>query len=195
MTQTLHRNSTSFTREGGILHDDLGAHFTRSLTLAIQAEQIARWGQASRWVFPNANNSGPDDGRVFCDRVFEPALIAAGINRVVETKETKEVRAGRGRRTIEKVKRQVERSFRWKDLRHTFASWLRRKGADLDVIAELLGHRPNSPMTARYAHLTADIKHAAVRRLTGLVPALADTTTDHPTDRAPHPDNPTTTIH
>jgi len=32
MTQTLHRNSTSFTREGEILRDDLGARFTRSLT-------------------------------------------------------------------------------------------------------------------------------------------------------------------
>src|SRR5438309_1325995 len=32
MTETLDRNSTSFTREGGILHDDSGALFTRSLT-------------------------------------------------------------------------------------------------------------------------------------------------------------------
>ncbi len=162
---------------------------------AIQEEQIARWGQRSRWVFPNAENSGPSDGRDFCDRVFQRALVRAGINTVCETTETKQVRAGRGWRSVQKRSRRVERTFRWKDLRHTFASWLRRRGAELDVIGALLGHRPNSPMTTRYAHLSTDIKHAAVRGLAGLIPTLPEMTTDRDTDRAPRDEAPTTTIH
>src|SRR5205823_5520883 len=81
-----------------------------------------------------------------------------------------------GFRTVEKIHRRVEGSFRWKDLRHTFASWLRRKGEGLDVIGELLGHARNSQMTRRYAHIGADMKHAAVRALAGLVPAMTTVT-------------------
>jgi integrase len=42
--------------------------------------------------------------------------------------------------------------FHWHDLRHTFASRLRQKGAKLEDIAEALGHK-TLMMTKRYAHL------------------------------------------
>ena len=42
--------------------------------------------------------------------------------------------------------------FHFHDQRHTFASYLRQMGIDLDTIGELLGHADNR-MTRRYAHL------------------------------------------
>jgi integrase len=56
------------------------------------------------------------------------------------------------------------RNFRWHDLRHTFASRLRMKGAPLEDIADLLGHK-SLTMTRRYAHLGSNSLHAAVSLL------------------------------
>lgn len=51
--------------------------------------------------------------------------------------------------------------FRIHDLRHTFASRVKRAGADLYVVQRLLGH--SSPlMTQRYSHLQPDDLRAAV---------------------------------
>ena len=90
----------------------------------------------SEWVFPNADNTVPLDGREFDRLVFRPALKRAGI-----------------------------RDFRWKDLRHTFATRLRMQaGEDLATIRDLLGHT-TSRMTERYAHATAAHHLAAVQHL------------------------------
>jgi integrase len=64
------------------------------------------------------------------------------------------------------------KNFRWHDLRHTFASRLRMKGAPLEDIADLLGHK-SLTMTRRYAHLGPNKLHAVVSLL-----APSDTTSD-----------------
>jgi site-specific recombinase XerD len=64
------------------------------------------------------------------------------------------------------------KNFRWHDLRHTFASRLRMKGAPLEDIADLLGHK-SLTMTRRYAHLGPNRLHEVVSLL-----KATDTTSD-----------------
>jgi integrase len=56
--------------------------------------------------------------------------------------------------------------FRFHDLRHTAASWMRMKGADIHTVALLLGHK-DLRMAARYQHLSPEFLGAAVARLDG----------------------------
>jgi integrase len=56
------------------------------------------------------------------------------------------------------------KNFRWHDLRYTFASRLRMKGAPLEDIADPLGHK-SLTMTRRYAHLGPNKLHAVVSLL------------------------------
>ncbi|HSV05053.1 MAG TPA: tyrosine-type recombinase/integrase, partial [Candidatus Binatus sp.] len=100
----------------------------------------------SEWVFPNAADTGPLDGRADDRLVFRPALKRAGI-----------------------------RGLRWKDLRHTFATRLRMNGADTGTIRDLLAHTSDR-MTMRYAHASADHLHAAVERISrGVSPRVSPT--------------------
>ena len=64
------------------------------------------------------------------------------------------------------------KNFHWHDLRHTFASRLRMKGAPLEDIADLLGHK-SLTMTRRYAHLGPNRLHEVVSLL-----KATDTTSD-----------------
>src|SRR5262245_174335 len=135
----------------------------------------------SPWVFPNADGTGPLDGDEFDRRVFQPALVRAGINKVIETQETRQVRAGTGVRTVEAVRRQLVRTFRWKDLRHTFASRLRMSGVELATLRELLEHATQRT-PERYAHITPGHLHDAVQRIsrTGTRTGTGDRVDDEP---------------
>jgi len=64
--------------------------------------------------------------------------------------------------------------IRLHDLRHTFATWLRQRGTELDVIASQLGHR-DLRMTKRYARIAAEQVRSAVAGLDALLlPAEAE---------------------
>lgn len=54
--------------------------------------------------------------------------------------------------------------FRFHDCRHTAASWLRMKGADIHTVAQLLGHK-DLRMAARYQHLSPAYLSDAVKGL------------------------------
>jgi len=54
--------------------------------------------------------------------------------------------------------------FRFHDLRHSAASWLRMQGADIHTVALLLGHK-DLRMAARYQHLSPAFLLEAVSRL------------------------------
>jgi integrase len=54
--------------------------------------------------------------------------------------------------------------FRFHDLRHTAASWLRMQGADIHTVAQLLGHK-DLRMASRYQHLSSSYLSNAVSGL------------------------------
>lgn len=54
--------------------------------------------------------------------------------------------------------------FRFHDLRHTAASWLRMAGADIHTVAQILGHK-DLRMAIRYQHLSPAFLAEAVGRL------------------------------
>jgi len=59
-------------------------------------------------------------------------------------------------------------------LRHTFASWLVKKGTPLYTVAELMGHT-NLEMTRRYSHLAPDTLRKEALKLQGQLDAKTQT--------------------
>jgi integrase len=63
-----------------------------------------------------------------------------------------------------KLQAGIPASFRFHDLRHTVASWLKMSGADDYTVMEILGHS-DFAMMKRYAHLTPEHKRKAIGTL------------------------------
>jgi integrase len=118
---------------------------------ALDILQAAPSRLKSPYVFASATGETPLDARNFYHRVFQPALRVARIE-----------------------------NFRWHDLRHTFASRLVMRGADIRSVQELMGHKTLT-MTLRYSHLSSAHRIAAVR--------LLDAPAGGPTGTKPAPDH------
>jgi len=58
----------------------------------------------------------------------------------------------------------IDPSFRFHDLRHTTASWLKMAGVDDYTVMEILGHSDHT-MMKRYAHLSPEHKKTAINTL------------------------------
>jgi integrase len=58
----------------------------------------------------------------------------------------------------------IEKTFRWHDLRHTWASWHVQRGTPLEELMEL-GSWSSYEMVLRYAHLAADHLRSAAGRI------------------------------
>lgn len=69
--------------------------------------------------------------------------------------------------------------FRFHDLRHTAASWLRMSGADIHTVAQLLGHK-DLRMAARYQHLSPAFLANAVSKLDAVFSGIASIGDDLP---------------
>lgn len=61
--------------------------------------------------------------------------------------------------------------FRFHDLRHTNASWLRMTGTDIHTLAVMLGHK-DIRMTMRYSHLSGDFLAGNAKQLDGVFSSL-----------------------
>lgn len=60
--------------------------------------------------------------------------------------------------------------FRWHDLRHTFATWMRQQGVALEVVQRALGHA-DLATTERYAHVVDTEVQEAMRQVPSVIPS------------------------
>jgi integrase len=121
----------------------------------------------SRLMLPQTKNG---DGRiVYLNELAQQALSAVPVPR--DAKPTDRIFQGESI-TPENVSLSFLRAcrsakihdFRFHDLRHTAASWMRMKGADIHTVAVLLGHK-DLRMAARYQHLSPAHLSDAVKLL------------------------------
>jgi integrase len=136
----------------------------RSEVLGLRWLDIDRKGE--RILLPQTKNG--DSRTVWlnalaCD-VIDSVKAGAPTDRVFASNITPENVSLAFLRACRKIK---VADFRLHDLRHTAASWLRMSGADLQDVADLLGHR-DLRMTRRYSHLSPAHLSAAVKRLDGV---------------------------
>jgi integrase len=118
----------------------------------------------ARILLPQTKNG---DGRiVYLNKSAQAILMSLPFNE--ETKPTDKLFAAAPEQVSVAFRRvctdlSIE-DFRFHDLRHTAASWLRMQGADIHTVAQLLGHK-DLRMAARYQHLSPAFLAEAVGRL------------------------------
>lgn len=140
----------------------LSTGMRRGEILGLRTVDVDRRGE--RILLPQTKNG---EGRiVYLNKL---ALQVLDSNQADDTKTTNRVF---GQVTGEQVSMAFRRAvkaaqiedFRFHDLRHTAASWLRMEGADIHTVALLLGHK-DLRMAARYQHLSPVFLADAVKKL------------------------------
>ncbi len=122
--------------------------------------------QGARILLPQTKNG---DGRIVYLNVLAQQALASMVRK--DTKPTDRVFTGESM-TPENVSLAFLRAcrsanipdFRFHDLRHTAASWMRMNGADIHTVALILGHK-DLRMAARYQHLSPAFLSDAVKLL------------------------------
>lgn len=62
----------------------------------------------------------------------------------------------------------IDKDFSFHDLRHTHATLLLKKGVNIKVISERLGHSSIQLTLDTYAHLMPDMQDTAIKALEGI---------------------------
>jgi len=131
-----------------------------------------KYVDATRLLLPTSKNDEPKEVHlnVFAQKVLT-SIPQGGPDDLLFPDVTPEAVSMAFHRVCEVLKIS---DIRLHDLRHTFATWLRQRGVELDVIAAQLGHR-DLRMTKRYARIAADQVRQAVTGLdTLLLPAAEE---------------------
>jgi integrase len=106
-------------------------------------------------VLASIPQGGPED-RLFPD-ITSPEAVSVAFRRAIDVLGISDIRLH--------------------DCRHTFATWLRQQGIELDVIARQLGHR-DLRMTKRYARIASAQVKTAVNGLDSVLAAAQEVKTD-----------------
>lgn len=121
--------------------------------------------QHQRIILPQTKNG---EGRiVYLNQMANTVLLS--VPRSEESRQIDKIFPSAGPDQVSvafgRVCRQLEiADFRFHDLRHTAASWLRMSGADIHTVAQLLGQK-DLRMAARYQHLSPAFLAEAVGKL------------------------------
>jgi integrase len=119
-----------------------------------------RWKDVdgSRILLPTSKNDEPKEVHL---NAFAQQVLASILQGEPEDRLFPDVTSEAVSMAFHRVCEQVGiTDIRLHDLRHTFATWLRQRGTELDVIASQLGHR-DLRMTKRYARIaSAQVKQA-----------------------------------
>lgn len=119
------------------------AYITPEIRHVLKGRSLSRT-RPEDLIFPSGNGKQ----RMAISKVFSKCVNEAGLNEGIEEDKQKVV---------------------FHTLRHTFASWLAKKGVPLYTIQALMGHS-NFQMVQRYAHLNDESKRSAAEVLNGILP-------------------------
>lgn len=120
------------------------------------------WVQETRILLPTSKNADPKEIHL---NAFAQSVLASIPHGEPEDRLFPDVKPAAVSMAFKRVRETLKVSdIRLHDLRHTFATWLRQGGVELDVIAAQLGHR-DLRMTKRYARIASAQVSRAVNSL------------------------------